>query len=187
MADRNGSVIEPVALPAEEPETGRSRWGVRFAALAGLASFALWAYAFSPFSRTDPPDYLQDRSWPAAAEPICAAALVDLNSLPFASTSGSPLDRAKAVEAGTERLQTMVDELARLPLAETGTDRTLVTLWLADWETYLADRTAFSTGLRTDPATKFVLTMRGAHAITRPLDQVAKNNRMPSCASPSDA
>lgn len=190
MADRNGSVVQPEVLPDEDPEAGRSRWGVRLAALAGLASFALWAYAFSPLSRTDPPDYLQDRAWPAAAEKICAAAAADMESLPFASESNSPLARADVVEAATERLQTMVDDLARLPLAEgtkASADRELVTLWLADWDTYLADRTAFTTGLRTDPSTKFVLTMRGSHAITRPMDQVAKNNRMPSCATPTDA
>ncbi len=187
MAERNGSVVEPAALGDGELEVGRSRWGVRFAALAGVASFALWAYAFSPWSRTDPPDYLKDRSWPEAAERICAAAVTDMESLPFASASGSPLGRANAVESGTQRLQGMIDELRLLPLAEAGADRTLVTLWLADWETYLADRTAFTTGLRRDPTTKFVLTIKGSHAITRPLDQVAKNNRMPSCATPTDA
>jgi hypothetical protein len=160
---------------------------LRLAALGGVASFALWVYAFSPWSRTDPPDYLQDRSWPAAAEPICAGAQERIAALPFASTSATAAERADLVDDASDELDRMLTDLAALPLGSEGSDRVLVDGWIADYRTYVADRRAFTTGLRSDPDTRFVLSMKGSHSITRPLDQVAKNNRMPSCATPTDA
>jgi hypothetical protein len=151
-----------------------------------VTSFALWAYAFSGLARRDAPDTLNDPSFAAAAEPICAAAIADIDALPAAMTfEGDPLGRADNLDQATDRLEAMVRSLEPLTTG-TDRDRQIIDAWLSDWDTYLGDRRGFAEAIRVDPDEPFQLTGRQGKAITAPMNRMATVNDMPSCAPPGD-
>ena len=58
--------------------------------------------------------------------------------------------------------------------------------WLADWRTYVGDRAAYATRLRTDPSTRFYVSIKDKRQISEPIDFFASANLMIACATPSD-
>lgn len=173
--------------PTADASPGRRITPLRlFLGLVVVASFALWAYAFSGLARRDAPDTLDDPTFAAAAEPICAAAIADIDALPAAMTfENDPLGRADNLDLATDRLEEMVRSLEPL-VAGTDRDRQIIESWLADWSTYLGDRRGFAEAIRVDPDEPFQLTGREGKAITAPMNRMATVNEMPSCAPPGD-
>ena len=179
-------------LPEAEANPG-SRTGTRVVyrvlVAVGIASGLLWlgAIVLSAFGYNEKPnDYLKDRTFPQAAEPICEAAMADLEKLPPADTSSGPKDRADVIEASTARLQTMLDTLrTKVPATK---DAEFITMWINDWEVHLEDRSDFVKRLRgpKGAAEEFLETPKYGGQISKTVSQFAEVNAMESCMVPND-
>jgi hypothetical protein len=181
------AAAEAAAGPTIEDDR-RSPWRrvSQVVILLGLVGIVvMWFYAF--FGEVPAPARLDDRTFPTAAEPICARARAGLDRLPRAFESRTAPERADVVDQGTALLTTMVGELrAAVPAAQPHRDR--LNAWLDDWDVYLRDRRDYTSRLRTDPMAKFYVTQseRDRRQINSSLDNFAKVNAMASCATPED-
>jgi hypothetical protein len=84
----------------------------------------------------------------------------------------------------------MLDDLDDLEtLVPTRDERRRADEWLGDWRTYLGDRERYAEALRTDPDARLLVSEKPGEGqqITGWIDEFANANRMPSCASPTDA
>ena len=153
--------------------------------VAGM--LAMWGYvlylAFGP-GRQAPPDRLDDPIFAPAAQARCEEALAEVAELPRAVETPSAAERAEVVARANESFAAMLDDLDRL--VPGGEDATLVRAWLADWRTYLADREAYATALRSDPDAQLLVSAKNSQQITEYLDAFAGDNRMAACATPID-
>lgn len=162
------------------PRRGRAvRW-LLVAICVGLAG--MWAFVF-----LNPWEYknrIPDRGWVEQAEQVCAATGVKLAELPPASSfrGGSPADRAPSVRQANALLRDMVRALRALPEPADPTSRALVSAWLADWDTHLADREAHAAKLAANLDVRFseTATERGVPIAIR-MNELARRNGMPSC------
>ncbi len=151
-----------------------------------VASFGVWAYAFSGQADRDPPDLLQDRSWSEAAETICADAVADVATMPNAADAPDPEQRSEQVLATTDRYQAMVDQLAELE-ATGEFDRDLTAAWIDDWRLLLDDRRRYAAAVVDDPAALFTISAVGPGIrLDRRITRLATVNGMPSCSTPTD-
>ncbi|WP_334145110.1 hypothetical protein [Rhabdothermincola sp.] len=150
-----------------------------------LGSALLWIYALTR-SPSQPPGSLDDPSFGAAAEPICASAQARLADLPPAFQAPEPAARAAAISSGTEVLQAMVDDLRSIAPSRGTRDGDMVAEWLDDWQTYLGDRRAHAARLAEEGDVRFYVTEKEGRQITAPIDRFAQINHMPSCATPGD-
>ena len=148
-------------------------------------SFALWTYAFSGLAKKDPPDTLADKAYAAAAETLCAPYRAYVDALPPAPASKTPVDRAVVLGDATEALTEMVASL-RATGPDNAADQYIVAKWLADWDQYIADRTAYRDVLATGTDAKFVLTSTDGEIYTKSMDNLATVNAMTSCGTPGD-
>ena len=152
-----------------------------------VAMVAMWGYvlylAFGP-GRQPPPDRLDDPAFAVAAQARCDAALDVVATLPAATESATPDDRADVVEAANEIFTAMLDDLAEL--APDGEDGELVEEWLADWRTYVQDRAEYADAIRADPEAQLLVSAKDREQITEYLDAFAADNRMIACATPID-
>lgn len=173
--------------PSDDPNAPfrHKRWAV----IAGIAAFSVmaiyWALIFTGQFGTDHPDELDDRAWVAEAEAICHPVAEAIGDLPNASEMKSAGQRADLVDRGTRLLEPMVEALA-VDIPATGDDHTIVTGWLADWDSYLDDRREFANALRSDPGAKPLLTQTHGGWNTDAIDTMANANKMYSCATPKD-
>jgi hypothetical protein len=169
-------------------ESRRSPWRVvsRVATVAIVVGIAvMWFVAF--FGDHPVPGRMADRTFPAAAEPVCARARAAIGRLPRAFESPTPADRAAVVEQGTSDLETMVDDL-RVVLPADPDTRTRLEQWLDDWATFNRDRRDYARRLREDPGARFYASQseRDKAQINLAVDNFARVNDMPSCATPED-
>lgn len=150
-----------------------------------LASGALWVGAILLGGNYKPAGYLTDRSFPKAAERICAKAVADLKKFPPAYEAKSPADRADVIDETTARLQKMLDDLrAKVPA---DADAKWINRWLDDWELHIADRADFAKRLREGGRKEeFLETVKYGTQISKSLDNYATINKMESCATPGD-
>jgi hypothetical protein len=154
--------------------------------LAVTASFAVWVYAYSGRADRDPPDLLDDPAFSQAAEPVCAAAALDLKAMPGALDARDPADRSGQIVAATGRLEAMVTVLDGLAQ---GSDRDLdiLTAWLADWRVLIGDRYRYAEALLNDPQARFLITDTGVgERLERRITRLADTNSMSSCGAPGD-
>ena len=107
--------------PGRPPRSARRTIGWVAAGTFVVATFAMWLYAFFLFDPGLKVDELADRTFPTAAEPICAAAGARLDQLPPANTAKDALERADVVDQADEILRGMLDQLRSV--APTGDDR----------------------------------------------------------------
>jgi hypothetical protein len=177
-----------VTAPAAPQPTRRSRVGLVLATVAVVAMVSMWGYvlylAFGP-GRADPPDRLDHPTFAREAEARCSQALDAIAALPLAFEAETAEERAEVLDVANRHLARMLDDLGAL--APPGEEGELVQRWLADWRTYLADREAYADDLRTDPDARLLVTAKGGDQITDYLDAFAQDNRMPACATPTDA
>ncbi len=188
-ADRDREAVLPadvVSGDSKLPPQVRT-WGVRFLILAGLASTLLWVGAIVYGAVGDPhlAGWLEDRTFPKAAEPICKAALDDVNAFPPAHESPSPAARADVIRASTARLQTMLDDL-RVEVPDTS-DAKWINMWLDDWGVHLDDRLDFARRLDENGAKEeFFESTKENTQISKSLNGFAETNKMESCSTPGD-
>lgn len=182
---------DPVGDPAPRRGSPIGRVVV-VAVVVGLV--AMWGYvvylAFGP-GREPPVDRLDDPAFARAAEARCAAAVDQVDQLPLATETPTPRARAGVLDQANGTFATMLDDLeGMVELAPAGGQRERVWLWLDDWRTYLDNRLEYADRLRNDHRdARLEISEKagtGRH-ITGWIDEFALANRMPSCATPTDA
>jgi len=169
-----------------EQRKGRTFTPGRIVAVLVLAVFAvMWIYVLTNTGKYHPAQWLVDRTFPTAAEPVCAAALADVRALPNARDTASPAARADVVDGATRRLTTMQSALRELVVP--GTEREdFVRQWVDDIGVYLADRTDYANRLRADAGAEFLETVKYDTQISKSLNAFAEVNKMESCVTPGD-
>jgi hypothetical protein len=183
--------------PAAELETetqrpGSRKWRVVIISVVGLM-VAMWVYvlylAFGP-GRQAPADRLDDPAFGKAGEARCAMAVEAVDSLPSANDAKTAPERAVEIDEANAIFQVMLDDLDGMAqeLVPAGDQRERATEWLTDWGTLLGDRADYASRLRSDPDAEFLISEKegtGRH-VTGWIDEFAKANKMPSCATPGD-
>lgn len=179
---------EPTSAQESPPLSQRIRIGLVVTALFVTALVSGWVYVLFIYDPGLMIDEIGDRSFPTAAERICADTRAQLDELPPANLATGPDDRADTVEVSNGLLVEMVDELR--PLTPDGPPevRAGVQEWLDDWVTYIGDRQQYVDNLRADDEARFLESTKGApnRGITRAINGFAEVNRMESCATPGD-
>lgn len=175
--------------PAAADDTTKASKKTRIARIAGVAVFVafgvMWAYVFANQGKIEPAAWLSDRRFPEAAEPICAAAMADIDELPRAHESQTAVERAGVVETATDRLVQMQDELRDVVPA--GGDREeFIHMWVEDWSIYIEDRYDYAEALRVDESAEFLVTQKYGTQLSKSIDNFAQVNKMGSCETPDD-
>lgn len=154
-------------------------------ALLVLGSFGVWVYAYSGYADREAPDTLDDPSFGAQAEPICAAARAEVGELPNALEAADQFERANQIRAASQVYRDMVDALeSEVPTGER--DRGIIELWLERWRIILDDRDNYAGRLEEDPEAVFYLSADAGRRAERSLSYIADTNDMPSCGAPDD-
>ena len=156
--------------------------GLAGACLLFWGAILAWTVTADP---GHPPDYLDDRAFPTAAEPVCAAAMAEVETFGSGAEVEDAEERADLVDRQDEVFTAMVADLRRLP-RPTGRDGEIVTEWLTDWETHIADREAWAADLHAGDDHAFVETPKGNDRVSEAVDSFATTNEMPSCATLND-
>ena len=164
----------------------RTRAGASIAVVALAAMAGFWIWAFSPLAPSGHPDTLYNVVFAHNAEDICQRTVVAAGRLPGAAEAAGPEDRASQIRTSTLMFEDMVTELRIEADDVVGSDADLVDAWLADWDTYLGDRRAYTEVLAGGSDPPFTVTARDGDAITSYIDIFAEVNAMPSCATPGD-
>lgn len=173
----------------EDPEPStRSRIAL-VATLIGVAVLlGSWVYVLFFYDPGLLIDELADRSFPNAAEEVCAASVEELDRLQPAHLARNAEERADVVAQSNVILAEMIGQLR--PLAPTEPEQVAsgVNEWLDDWETYINDRKLYAEELRIDDDARFLETVKGADTkgISRAINSFAQVNRMESCMAPGD-
>ncbi len=161
-----------------------------FLALVILALIAMWVYAFG-FAPKEGVNIVGDKAWAVRAEQICAEAQVQRTALADYRKLGDAgpnalAQRATIIEKANAILARMLDDLsANMPTDAKG--QHVISAWLADYRTYLADRVGYVDTLRrTGDNVPFHETVISGEPISNYLGDVARQNRMTSCQAPLD-
>ena len=153
-----------------------------------LAAFWVWALFFASKEAVN---RIDDRSWAARAERICASiderreALADYTRIDVADPALIQR-RADVVDAATDLLDEMLAEVAAVrPSDPKGA--AIVPDWLDDYRTYLSDRRAYAEELRrTSQNAPFYETAEQGIPLSERIATFAGDNEMPSCSPPRD-
>lgn len=182
--------MSSAATQAGPVRRARHRVVTGFLTLIILALIAMWVYAFG-FASKEGINIVGDKTWTVRAEQICAEAqrerfaLADYRKLEDAGPDALA-GRAAIIEKANGILARMVDDLgATLPTDAKGEH--VISAWLADYRTYLADRVDYVETLRrTGDNVPFHETVISGEPISNYLGDVARQNRMTSCQAPLD-
>lgn len=176
------------AVATDDDLTPRRRWPFALTIAAVLTLLGGWIYTLFIYDPGLLIDQLEDRTFPRAAEEICAEARGDLDQLPQAYDVHSAAERADAVAASNVILSSMVDRMEAVAPTEPAKVRDGVREWLGDWRTYIADREQYAESLRVDPEARFLESPKASatKGITRAIDPFAQVNEMSSCTTLAD-
>lgn len=173
----------------------RRRVAMILTLIAVLALVVSWVYVLFIYDPGLLIDELPDRTFPEAAEEVCARAVADYSQLPLANESDSADDRAETLAASNVIFARMLDELRPLvsdaQALYTGDQARYavgINEWAGDWSTYLVDRQEYVERLRVDDDARFLETAKGSDTkgITRAINSFAQVNSMTSCVTPGD-
>lgn len=174
------------SAPRRRITTGRLLLG-----LVVAASFGVWAYGFSGLAARTAPDTLANESFPAVADPACAAANETVAEMPNALDAEDHVDRAGQIVDTTAVYRQLVRDLELLVDDPSVTlderDRSIILEWLVDWDRFLDDRLDFAQRLTEDPrAVFYVAASSGGERLERRITRFATTNDMLECVTPSD-
>jgi hypothetical protein len=148
----------------------------------------MWIYVLF-IAKPEPTDRLTDRSFPTAAEPICAATVNSLrNGGLLNQKAASPQERASLADRADAQLTEMVAQL-RTKVPATGEAHDALTKWLGDWDQWLQDRAAWTAQLHAGQDVQFFEKQRDntGQPNSAALDAFAVTNDMDSCQTPTGA
>ena len=184
--------MTPLTDSAPPPRTLRRRRVTLVAVLGFVAVVAaMWVYALFFASRRSP-DKVPDRAWAASAQTICLDARARIDALPAAETFRKVEPRVEALrqravvlDQANDALATQLASLRALVPADATTTK-LAGEWLADWDTYLADRRVHSDELKAGKNVAFKESTYSESPISNRMNAFARVNRMPRCGTPYD-
>ena len=146
----------------------------------GILAWTMWG---------DHPDHLvthlEDRTFPTAAEGVCAAALDDIRALDRDPVADDAEERVETIELANTILRGMIVDLRGLP-RPVGDEGTWVAQWLDDWDTHITDRQRWADSFREGENEPFTETARDGEQISQYVDFFAEANEMESCESTPD-
>jgi hypothetical protein len=180
-------VTTTIHSPLDAPDAGGrpSRSWLRIAAVVVVVGLVLfWIYVFAAADNYHPAGYLTDRTFPKAAEQVCAASMHRLKALPPAHTAKNADVRADTIVAADGILRDMQRRL-RAVVPETK-DAKYIRQWIGDWSIFISDRDEYASKLRKDPTTEYLVTQKYGSQISESLDNYADVNMMKSCDTPGD-
>jgi hypothetical protein len=161
----------------------RRNWIKPVLVLAVAGIIVMWAYIFLLAPKNEAGS-IDDAAWTAAAQQTCVAANTQITNLPFVDPSdNSPANlkaRAASVDRGNQIIAAMLADLGRTEPAN-AVGKTIVTKWLDDWRTYLADRVNYATGLAAGTTTAFGESQIGNAPISDFIGPIADHNHMAAC------
>ena len=169
--------------------SGRTLVGRVLIGAIAIGSFAIWGYAYSGLATPDREytDQLDVTAYPESAEPICAAAMASLSTLPYSIAAADADERANQINAADQILAAMVIDLRAISLTpQTERDQGMINQWLDEYDIYVADRERYAAKLRVDPLAVMTFTDIGTGRIERRLTWFADVNQMDSCITPTD-
>ncbi|MGD9705685.1 MAG: hypothetical protein AB7Q42_06965 [Acidimicrobiia bacterium] len=150
---------------------------------------AMWVYAFL-FAPKEGVNRIGDRAWSERAEVRCADAKEQLVALADMRTiedvgAGALTEKAAIVDKTNVIITDLLDDLAAVPPTdEKGQE--IIPLWLDDYRTYVADRRTYADQLRDGDNSGFAESEVEGSPITGFINDVARQNEMPSCQAPVD-
>lgn len=178
----------PPTQSEDTPGEGRAaRWALRILMGVAAASSLVWvgAILFASTGTARPDDFLGDRRFFDAAEPVCDRARDDLEDLPRPEDTVRAAERLDVIRRSTDRLEEMVDELR--PLVPDNQDGKAISLWLDHWGIHLDDRRDFMSRVeRRGTDERFLETTLDGGQISSSINRFADVNEMPSCGTPGD-
>jgi len=162
--------------------------GLRYALVLGVvvAFLGIWVYVLFFYRPTKQIDELTDRTFPVAAEKICAAAMQKVDDLPIASMAANPKERGNTVATANADLTAMVDELRNAQPSGNDPEDKGAREWVGDWEQHVKDREVYAKDLQSGEDARFLESTKGARQLSRAIDAFAQVNKMPSCETPQD-
>jgi hypothetical protein len=145
----------------------------------------MWLYVLF-IAKPVTPDRLSDRSFPNAAEPICAATLTAMTNAGLVNQrASSPQDRGNLADRADAQLAGMVVQM-RAKVPATGEAHDAASKWLDDWDQWLRDRAAWTARLRNGEDAQFFEKQReSGEPNSKALNAFAITNDMGSCATPA--
>lgn len=172
----------PSMVPGDVPGRWR-RSPVRKVLLIGgiLLMVGFWTWALL-FASKEAVNKIGDSAWAERAETICTAYRTELRALD-AKASPDLQVRADLVDASTDLLGRMLDELVAVPPTD-GKGQAIVPDWDADYRILLEDRYRYAQRLRAGENVAFTETAVDGVPITERLEKFTLDNDMPSCAPP---
>ena len=189
-------MTRPVVVP--DPSSDRTdppnrRWLRLLLAAVVVALGAMWVYVLF-IGDPQSPNVLDDETWPARAEEVCASVAADLAALPPARSFADiePVEdalrqRAEVGAQATVLLEGQLAALRALPAPTGEHDDELLAAWFADWDTYLQDRRDHLADWHAGHDRPFAETEADTGGpISNRMDALATENRMPSCEVPGD-
>lgn len=171
-----------------EPEERFWTVGRVLATVALVVMAGAWVWGFSPLAPRGHPDRMEDRTFPEAAQTVCGAVREELDMLPRAFEAEDPPERAAFIDEASGFLRTMLDDLDDLAptVVDGDSDTENVQKWLADWRTYIGDRSTYADVLRTGEDPAFTVTAIDGAQVTERIDGFADANDMENCQVPED-
>jgi hypothetical protein len=175
------TAVDQTTPPPRSDEDGPRRVTPgKVAAVAGsLAIVIFWIWVFATAGSYHPPGWLKDRSFPKAAEKVCASYTPRLEAVPAATTARTSTDRADQVDQVTAILADRREAL--LAIVPDGAEAKYIRAWLDDWQQHLGDRRSYADRLRERPGAEFRETTKESSQISSVLDKFADDNKMSSC------
>jgi hypothetical protein len=165
---------------------GRARRIARNVIIGGVVVVAaMWVYVLF-IASPENIDKLNDGSFAAAAEPICKQTVDELNTLGLVNQkASSPQERGTLAARADAELTKMVAALRTIPVTNAD-DAHAITGWLADWDQWLTDRSAWTAQLQQGIDAQFLEKVRTStgQPNSKALNDFALVNSMRSCQTP---
>ena len=186
MIDTAPEPVESSDAKVDGPSRRRIPWSAIGLTLAGSTAFVwLAAIVISFWGPQRDGDYIADRSFFDTARPICEAAQRDVADLPNATETPEAAERMAAIQASTDRLTLMVEDL-RTEVPNTAVNQP-VTVWLKHWDIHLSDRRDFIDRVQKfGTEERFLETTLLKTQISKSIDRFAEVNSIPGCETPTD-
>lgn len=177
------------AVPTDGP-SGR-RWVRLLLLVVVVALAAMWIYALF-FASKKAAYKVDDPAWRAHAEEVCTRyeeerlALTDTEGGYIAEpTEEQMIERADVVDAATDLLQRMIDEVTGFA-PQSARDQELVAKYAGFYATMLADRRAYTARLRAFELEPYRETKIEGGPVTNILVDFATVNELPHCSPPQE-
>ncbi len=165
------------------------RAGTLILSVVCAAIAAMWVYALF-FASKEAVNKIGDEAWTQRADARCLTAknerlaLADYRLIDDAGPDAL-VGRAALVDRATDTIERMLlDIRATMPSDAKG--QALIPLWLADYDTYVADRRDYAEQLRGGDNSPFAETTTEGLPLSEKIATFAGDNRMKNCAPPID-